>query len=502
MDRSSGILMAMSSLPSNYGIGTMGKSAYKFVDFLRDSGQRYWQLLPLCPTSYGDSPYSSFSTFAGNPYLIDLDLLVKDKLLKKAEFSGIDWGDDASRVDYGKIYRHRFDVLRIAFGRGRKKYAAELEEFRRANAWVENYALFMALKAHFGMISWTEWPEDDIRRYEAEAVEKYRAELADEIDFHVFMQFTFFRQWNELRDYAHAQGIEFIGDLPIYVAFDSADVWSESRFFQLDEDNVPTEVAGVPPDAFTDEGQLWGNPLYDWDAMKADGYGWWIRRIDGAKKLYDIIRIDHFRGFESYWAVPYGDTTAKNGRWRPGPGMDLIGVLLGWFRDLRLIAEDLGYTTPEVRKLLADSGLPGMKILMFAFDPHGESDYLPYRCERNSVCYIGTHDNETVNGWVGNIGRADRDFARSYMHITEDEGWCWGLIRTGMGTASDLFVMQMQDLLELGGECRMNTPGTQCGNWVWRMLPDAISPALSKKLMRYTETFRRARPAETAEKPV
>ena len=502
MDRSSGILMAMSSLPSNYGIGTMGKSAYKFVDFLRDSGQRYWQLLPLCPTSYGDSPYSSFSTFAGNPYLIDFDLLVKDKLLKKAEFSGIDWGDDASRVDYGKIYRHRFDVLRIAFGRGRKKYAAELEEFRRANAWVENYALFMALKAHFGMISWTEWPEDDIRRHEAEAVEKYRAELADEIDFHVFMQFTFFRQWNELRDYAHAQGIEFIGDLPIYVAFDSADVWSESRFFQLDEDNVPTEVAGVPPDAFTDEGQLWGNPLYDWDAMKADGYGWWIRRIDGAKKLYDIIRIDHFRGFESYWAVPYGDTTAKNGRWRPGPGMDLIGVLLGWFRDLRLIAEDLGYTTPEVRKLLADSGLPGMKILMFAFDPHGESDYLPYRCERNSVCYIGTHDNETVNGWVGNIGRADRDFARSYMHITEDEGWCWGLIRTGMGTASDLFVMQMQDLLELDGECRMNTPGTQCGNWVWRMLPDAISPALSKKLRRCTETFRRTRPAETAEKPV
>lgn len=502
MDRSSGILMAMSSLPSNYGIGTMGKSAYKFVDFLRDSGQRYWQLLPLCPTSYGDSPYSSFSTFAGNPYLIDFDLLVKDKLLKKAEFSGIDWGDDASRVDYGKIYQHRFDVLRIAFGRGRKKYAAELEEFRRANAWVENYALFMALKAHFGMISWTEWPEDDIRRHEAEAVEKYRAELADEIDFHVFMQFTFFRQWNELRDYAHAQGIEFIGDLPIYVAFDSADVWSESRFFQLDEDNVPTEVAGVPPDAFTDEGQLWGNPLYDWDAMKADGYGWWIRRIDGAKKLYDIIRIDHFRGFESYWAVPYGDTTAKNGRWRPGPGMDLIGVLLGWFRDLRLIAEDLGYTTPEVRKLLADSGLPGMKILMFAFDPHGESDYLPYRCERNSVCYIGTHDNETVNGWVGNIGRADKDFARSYMHITEDEGWCWGLIRTGMGTASDLFVMQMQDLLELGGECRMNTPGTQCGNWVWRMLPDAISPALSKKLRRCTETFRRTRPAETAEKPV
>ena len=329
MNRSSGILMAMSSLPGNYGIGTMGKSAYKFVDFLRDSGQKYWQLLPLCPTSYGDSPYSSFSTFAGNPYLIDLDLLCRDKLLKKAEYADIDWGCDPAKVDYGKIYQHRFGVLRLAYGRGKKKYAAELAEFRRANAWVENYALFMALKAHFGMVSWTEWPEEDIRKHEPEAVEKYRTELAEEIDFQVFMQCMFFRQWNALRDYAHEQGVEFIGDVPIYVALDSADVWSESRFFQLDEDNVPVEVAGVPPDDFTDEGQLWGNPLYDWDTMKADGYGWWIRRIDGAKKLYDIIRIDHFRGFESDWAVPYGDTTAKNGRWRPGPGIDLVGVLLG-----------------------------------------------------------------------------------------------------------------------------------------------------------------------------
>ena len=498
MNRSSGILMPMSSLPSNYGIGSMGKSAYKFVDFLRDSGQKYWQLLPLCPTSYGDSPYSSFSTFAGNPYFIDLDLLVKDKLLKKAEFAEIDWGNDPAKVDYGKIYQHRFEVLRIAYGRGKKKYSAELEQFRRDNTWVENYALFMALKAHFGMVSWTEWPEESIRKHESAAVEKYRVELAEEIDFQVFMQFMFFRQWNELRDYAHAQGVEFIGDVPIYVALDSADVWSESRFFQLDEDNVPTEVAGVPPDDFTAEGQLWGNPLYDWDAMKADGYGWWIRRIDGAKKLYDIIRIDHFRGFESYWAVPYGDTTAINGHWRPGPGMGLLGVLLGWFHDLRLIAEDLGYTTPEVRKLLADSGLPGMKILLFAFDPHGESDYLPYRCESNSVCYIGTHDNETVNGWLNGIGRADRDFARSYMHITDDEGWCWGLIRTGMGTASNLFVMQMQDVLELGGECRMNTPGTQYGNWVWRMLPEAIDAKLAKKLRKYTEIFRRTQTSPSA----
>ena len=260
MNRSSGILMAMSSLPGNYGIGTMGKSAYRFVDFLRDSGQKYWQLLPLCPTSYGDSPYSSFSTFAGNPYLIDLDLLCRDKLLKKAEYADIDWGCDPAKVDYGKIYQHRFGVLRLAYGRGKKKYAAELAEFRRANAWVENYALFMALKAHFGMVSWTEWPEEDIRKHEPEAVEKYRAELAEEIDFQVFMQCMFFRQWNALRDYAHEQGVEFIGDVPIYVALDSADVWSESRFFQLDEDNVPVEVAGVPPDDFTDEGQPGATP--------------------------------------------------------------------------------------------------------------------------------------------------------------------------------------------------------------------------------------------------
>lgn len=492
MNRSSGILMAMSSLPSKYGIGTMGKSAYKFVDFLRDSGQKYWQLLPLCPTSYGDSPYSSFSTFAGNPYFIDLELLVRDKLLKPQEFADIDWGTDETRVDYGKIYQHRFDVLRIAYRRGKECCSAEIEEFRRGNAWVENYALFMALKSHFGMVSWTQWPEDDIRRHEPAAVERYRAELADEVNFHVFMQFLFFRQWNALRSYAHEQGVQFIGDLPIYVALDSADVWSESRFFQLDEDNVPTELAGVPPDNFTADGQLWGNPLYDWDAMRADGFGWWIRRIDGARKLYDVIRIDHFRGFESYWAVPYGASTAMNGRWRPGPGMELVGKLQSWFPDLRLIAEDLGYTTAEVRKLLDDSGLPGMKILMFAFDSHRDYIYLPHLCEKNSVCYIGTHDNDTVNGWLRGLDRRERDFARSYMHITEDEGWCWGLIRTGMSTVSDLFVVQMQDVLELGGECRMNVPGTQTGNWQWRMRPGAINKALSKKLRKLTETYGRA----------
>ena len=483
--------MAVSSLPSPYGIGTLGQAAYDFADFLHAAGQRYWQMLPLGPTSYGDSPYQSFSAYAGNPYYIDPELLIADGLLTRSECSRCKWGGDPRYVDYGRIYEKRFDLLHKAFKRGWQRSSEAVAAFEEANSrWLPDYALFMACKRHFGMKAWTEWP-DDIRLRQEGAVEKYRALLREDVEFFTYLQYLFFQQWNRLRDYVHAQGIRIIGDLPIYVAMDSADVWAETEFFQLDETLIPKAVSGVPPDYFSADGQLWGNPLYDWDRMREDGFGWWIRRIGGAQKLYDVIRIDHFRGFESYWAVPYGDTTAKNGRWRPGPGIDLVGVLLGWFHDLRLIAEDLGYTTPEVRKLLADSGLPGMKVLMFAFDPHGESDYLPYRCERNSVCYIGTHDNETVNGWLKGIGRADKEFAKRYMHITDDEGWCWGLIRTGMGTASDLFVMQMQDVLELGGECRMNTPGTQYGNWVWRMLPDAVSPALAKKLSAYTETYHR-----------
>ena len=491
IDRSSGILMPMSSLPSPYGIGTMGKSAYQFVDFLAAAGQKYWQLLPLGPTSYGDSPYQSFSTFAGNPYYIDLDLLIKDKLLKPSEVRSRDWGSDPARVDYGKIYESRFAVLRLTFERGAERYAEEIAAFRRENAgWLENYALFMAIKRSQGMIAWTAWP-DALRLRREDALRDAREELKEDVDFFVFVQFLFFRQWDALRAYAREKGIRFIGDVPIYVALDSADIWSEPQFFQLDEENLPTEVAGVPPNPFTEDGQLWGNPLYDWDAMKRDGYGWWIRCIDGAKKLYDVLRIDHFRGFESYWAVPYGDTTAKNGVWKPGPGMSLVGVLNSWFSDLDFIAEDLGYTTPEVQKLLADSGLPGMKILQFAFDTHGNSDYLPHNTVPNSCCYIGTHDNETVQGWLKWADKGSVRFAERYLHITADEGWNWGLIRGGMATASRLFVVQMQDVLGLDRSARMNSPGTASGNWQWRMLPGAYDRALAKKLRGYTETYRR-----------
>ncbi len=492
MTRSSGILMPMSSLPSPYGIGTMGKAAYDFVDFLKAAGQKYWQLLPLGPTSYGDSPYASPSTFAGNPYYIDLDMLIRDKLLKKTDLRGISWGKDPARTDYGRIYQHRFKILRKAYQNGKEILADEVAAFRAENAsWVENYALFMSVKQKFDMKSWQEWPDDAIRLRKPEAVAAYRKELQDDIGFWIFTQFLFFRQWNALREYAKENGIGFIGDVPIYVAMDSADIWSEPQFFQLDEDRKPREVSGCPPDAFNDDGQLWGNPLYDYDRMKADGFGWWIRRIEGISRLYDVIRIDHFRGFESYWAVPAEDDTARNGVWRKGPGMDLVGVLTSWFSNLTFIAEDLGYTTPEVMKLLNDSRLPGMKVLQFAFDSHGDSMYLPHCCPFNSSMYIGTHDNDTVKGWLENTSEEDKEYARKYVHITEEEGWCYGLIRAGAASPSNLFVVQMQDVLELPGDCRMNTPGIPMGNWRWRMLPGAATPEIAARLAEITKIYRR-----------
>ena len=487
--------MPMTSLPSPYGVGTMGKEAFRFVDFLAAAGQKYWQLLPLGPTGYGDSPYSSYSTFAGNPYLIDLDLLIEEGLLTEEEVKAVEWGTEPSQTDYSRLYQGRYPLLRKAYERGREKLGGDVEQFCRENArWLNEFALYMAVKAHFEMKSWTEWPDAEIRKHQPDAIHRYMGMLQDEVDFYRFVQFLFFRQWKALKDYASEKGVLFIGDIPIYVAMDSADIWAEPQFFQLDADGVPKEVAGVPPDPFTEDGQLWGNPLYDWDRMKADGYGWWIRRIEGATKLFDVLRIDHFRGMESYWAVPYGDKTAKNGRWRPGPGMGLVGVLTSWFNETSFIAEDLGYLTPEVKKLLSDSGLPGMRVMEFAFDAHGESDYLPHRCNENSICYLGTHDNDTVHGWLETTDEEDMAFAKRYMHITPDEGWCWGMIRSGMATSSVLFVVQMQDLLELDGTARMNKPGSDSGNWRWRMLPGAADEALAAKLRLYTETFRRTDP--------
>ncbi|MDD6503561.1 MAG: 4-alpha-glucanotransferase [Oscillospiraceae bacterium] len=492
MKRSSGILMPVSSLPSPYGIGTLGKAAYEFVDFLADAGQRWWQMLPVGPTSYGDSPYQSFSTYAGNPYFVDLDMLREDGLLTQEEIDAVYWGSDPARVDYAAIYNGRFALLAKATERGWDRDTEELNAFMEQNrTWLPDYALYMAVKRHFGMRAWTEWEDEDIRLHRPVAVEKYRRELWEDVRLFTYIQFLFFKQWNALRSYARKKGIGIIGDLPIYVAMDSADVWSDPRSFQLDEKNVPTAVAGVPPDYFSEDGQLWGHPLYNWPAMEADGFGWWIRRVDGASKLFDVIRIDHFRGLASYWAVPYGETTAKKGRWIPGPGIRMVRAITGWFPQLQFIAEDLGILTPDVTELMDQSGLPGMKVLEFAFDPVEPGVYLPHNHPKNCVCYVGTHDNAPVLQWKDEADPAEVDMAVRYLGLNEEEGFHWGMIRGGMSSVADLFVAQMQDVLGLGAESRMNTPGTLGGNWQWRLLPGQITPELAEKLHEMTRIYGR-----------
>ena len=488
--RSSGVLTPITSLPSAHGIGTMGQAAFDFIDFLAEARQRWWQILPVGPPSYGDSPYSGYSTFAGNPYYVDLDQLVADGLLDAADLEGLDWGD-ARYVDYDRVYALRFPLLRKATARGLTTMAADFDRFRRENArWLEPYALYMALKDHFDGAPWMDW-DADIRLRKPEAVARWTKLLEADVTFYAFVQFLFFRQWERLRSYAREKGIGIIGDMPIYVAMDSSDVWAEPQFFQLDDQCVPKAVSGVPPDAFTDDGQLWGTPLYDWDALRADGYGWWIRRVEGAEKLYDALRIDHFRAFEAYWSVPYGETTAKNGRWVKGPGMDLVGRLTAWFNNMQFIAEDLGYITPELHALLEESKLPGMKVLEFAFDHREPSDYLPHNYPRNCICYAGTHDNNTLLGWLTEISEEDLDYAAAYLGLNPEEGYAWGVLRGGMSSVAELFVAQIQDYLGLGSEARINTPGTAEGNWRWRLLPGELTPELAKKIAAMTRRYGR-----------
>lgn len=484
--------MPISSLPSPYGIGTFGKAAYDFIDFLKKAGQSWWQILPVGPTSYGDSPYQSFSTYAGNPYFIDLDMLCEDGLLTKDEVNAYDTGNDEEHIDYEKIYLSRFELLKKAKERGFERDRINVEKFKDENSqWLLEYALFMSLKRHFSMKSWTEWDDDGIRLHKSDAVKKYSELLKDDVDFFVYIQYLFFEQWKKLREYAHKNGVGIIGDMPIYVAMDSADVWSSPENFQLDEKNVPIEVAGVPPDYFSEDGQLWGNPLYDWEHMEKDGYGWWIRRIGGASSLYDILRIDHFRGLESYWAVPYGETTAKIGRWVKGPGIYFVKMITGWFSNIQFIAEDLGILTPEVHELLNESGLPGMKVLEFAFDAETPSTYLPHRYDKNCVCYAGTHDNAPLLAWKKEEKAENIAFAEKYLGLNDKEGFCRGIIRGGMSSTADLFIAQMQDWLELAEESRMNTPGVLGGNWQWRMKKDAISDKLAKDIFEMTAMYGR-----------
>ena len=454
MKRSSGILLPIFSLPSKYGCGSLGKEAYNFIDFLVDAKQSYWQMLPINHTGYGNSPYCCFSSFAGNPVFVDLDMLKEEGLLEGFDLDGIDFGSDPSHIDYEKLFEGRKKALHYAF-----EHNKESIDFNPA--WFAPYAEFMAAKE------------------------------GDSEEFYRFVQYHFYKQWAKLKTYANERGIKLIGDVPVYVPLDSADVYAEPQFFLLNEKNVPTEVAGVPPDYFNEDGQLWGNPLYDWERMKNDGYGWWIRRIDGTLQLFDLVRIDHFRGFDSYWAVPYGEKTAKVGRWLQGPGMGFVGVICSWFGKEHFIAEDLGILTESVRNLLKESGLPGMKILEFAFDPNANSAYLPHNySDSNCICYVGTHDNAPIMQWRDEASEEELQFAIDYCNTSKDE-LNWGVIKTGMQSTADLFIAQMQDFLGLGKESRTNIPGEALGNWEFRIKKEDLSKELSEKIAYLTEIYGR-----------
>lgn len=491
--RTSGILMHISSLPSPYGIGTMGKEARKFVDFLDKAGQTYWQILPICPTSYGDSPYQSFSSFAGNPYFIDLDYLCKDKLLTKKECLSYEWGENPEFVEYGTLYENRFPLLKKAYQRFKKALPDDFADFCEKNSdWLDDYALFMALKDANGGVAWFEW-EKDLKLRKPSEIEKAKEEFADDVEFWKMLQYLFFKQWTELKAYANEKGIQIIGDVPIYVAGDSADVWANPGQFYLDENLDPIDVSGCPPDAFSDDGQLWGNPLFRWDAMKKDGYTWWTKRIKAMSELYDVVRIDHFRGFDSYYAIPAKDKTARNGEWREGPGMDLFNTLEKKLGRLNIIVEDLGYLTPSVKQLLKDTGFPGMKLIQFAFDSREESDYLPHTYQKNCVVYTGTHDNDTIMGWFKTAPKESVKYAKEYLRLNKEEGYNWGTMKAVWGCVGDMAIVPMQDILGIGSEGRMNTPSTLGINWKWRAVDGQITSALAKKVCKNMEIYCRKR---------
>lgn len=484
--------MHISSLPSPYGIGSMGAQARAFVDFLASAGQSYWQILPICPTGFGDSPYQSYSTHAGNPYFIDLDDLANDGLLWPEEYMGRSWGDDPAAVDYGRLYELRYPVLRLACRRLADSPTEDYAAFCRENAfWLEDYALFMAAKdAHEGRC-WLEW-EPELKDPDDASRKKWEKKLAEEIRYYQFLQFLFFRQWNALKEYANARSIEIIGDIPIFVSLDSVDVWAHKDLFQLDTKGYPTCVAGVPPDYFSATGQLWGNPLYDWKAHKNEDYAWWVARVKHQIALTDYLRIDHFRGFEAYWAVPAGEETAVNGEWVKGPNEELfLAIQKELGEDLPIFAEDLGVITPEVEWLRDMFHFPGMRILQFAFEGLGESDYLPHNyTTTNCICYTGTHDNDTTAGWYANIPEECRDKIRRYGNT---DGGCISLdfIRFCMGSIAKYAIFPIQDLLQLGSEARMNTPGVAADNWAFRYETHDLTPDRASWLFQTTKLFGR-----------
>lgn len=486
--------MPISSLPSPYGIGSFSQSARDFIDLLQRAGQTYWQILPLGPTGYGDSPYQAFSAFAGNPYFIDLDRLAGEGLLEKNEIDEMDFGQETPcRVDYMKLYRNRFPLFRKACSRSRFEEEEQYRQFARENDfWLEDYALFMGIKNSLGGISWSQWPED-IRMRDPGALARMKEETAQETRLFRFLQYKFMQQWLELKEYAHSKGIRIIGDIPIYVSPDSSDAWADWELFQFGEDHRASAVAGCPPDAFSADGQLWGNPLYNWPYHEQTGYAWWKRRIAHCLKLYDIVRVDHFRGFDEYYAIPASDPTAASGHWEKGPGIRLFEALadVPGMRPDAIIAEDLGFLTDSVIRLVKDTGFPGMKVLEFAFDSRDTgSGYLPHTYTPNCVVYTGTHDNQTLVSWYGELTQEDRGLTDDYMGFdasTTPEQRNWTFIRLALESVADTCVIPLQDYLCLDERARMNRPSTLGGNWTWRMCEGQVGEALVQKIRRLTQ---------------
>ena len=491
--RKSGMLLPIASLPSKYGIGSFSKEAYQFVDTLRESGQKLWQILPLGPTGYGDSPYQSFSTFAGNPYFIDLEQLINEGLITEEECNSYEWGNNNNYIDYEKIYLSRFKILRTAFERSNIIENQDYRQYCMDNGWwLHDYALYMSIKDSFNGTSWIEW-DTDIRLRNPEAIRRFEEELKNDIEFYKYQQYLFIKQWNNLKSYANNNGIKIIGDIPIYVALDSADTWANPQLFQLNNECIPTVVAGCPPDGFSATGQLWGNPIYTWDYHKSTNYDWWVSRIAYSFRLYDVVRIDHFRGFDEYYSIPYGEENAINGQWNKGPGIDLFNVIKERLGNVDIIAEDLGFLTQSVKDLLNETRYPGMKIIQFAFDSREDSDYLPHNYNNNCIVYTGTHDNSTIQGWYRQVNDEDKEMCINYMNnrYNQDQDKHWDFICLAMRSVANTCIIPVQDYLGLGDEARINTPSTLGNNWVWRMDYNSFNKDIIEKIKTLTKLYGR-----------
>ena len=503
--RKSGILMHISSLPSRYGIGKLGKHAFDFVDFLEECGMSCWQVLPLNPTSFGDSPYQSFSVFAGNPYFIDFETMNSEGLIKKSDYDEIKWQDNERQVNYSKLYGNVYKIMKKAYNSFRKDYTPKFEAFEADNAlWLDDYALYMALKTKNNGKPWYEWDKKLAIRDET-AIESAKKELEGDIEMFKFIQFVFHKQWKVLKAYANAKGIEIIGDTPIYAAYDSADVWANPSLFALDKKLVPTEVAGCPPDDYSPTGQLWGNPVYNWDEHKKQGYSWWIERLRHASVIYDTVRIDHFRGFESYYTIPFGSKTAEKGKWKKGPDIELFKAAEEKLGKLNVIAEDLGFITPEVRTLLDKTGFPGMKVLQFGFDSPA-SEHLPHNFKtHNCVAYTGTHDNDTLKGWAYSLEEKELSFCKKYLDINKKRDIPAYMLRCAWSSVADIAIAQIQDFFELDSSARMNTPSTIGTNWMFRAKNEDFTPKLIKRIVKLNKLYNRyvqkKTEPETEEKP-